>query len=219
MLHMFNHESIIIWDWNGTLLNDVNICIKIMNQILNKRGLESLSKRRYRKIFQFPVIEYYKQLGFDFKKDSFENLSIEFITQYNKELKNAYLFKYSKNVLKDFKARRYLQIIISAMEQDALTESLSHKGVLHYFDYIVGLNDHYANSKVNFAVSFIKKNNIYPEKAILIGYTTHDFEVAGALGCRCLLIANGHQAYDRLTLTGAPVKRNLKSILGLIGKS
>jgi phosphoglycolate phosphatase len=216
---MFNHESIIIWDWNGTLLNDVNICVKIMNKILSKRGLESLSKRRYRKIFQFPVIEYYKQLGFDFKKDSFENLSIEFIEEYHKELKNAYLFKYSKNVLEDFKTRNYLQIVISAMEKGALMESLNNKGVLQYFNYIIGLNDHYANSKVNFAVSFIKKNNIYPEKAILIGDTTHDFEVARALGCKCLLIANGHQACDRLTYTGAPVKRNLKSILGLIGKS
>lgn len=215
---MFNHESTIIWDWNGTLLNDVNICIKIMNNILHKRGLGTLSKRKYQKIFQFPVIEYYKQLGFNFKKDSFENLSIEFIEAYHKELKNACLFKYTKNVLKDFKARNYIQIIISAMEQGALTESLKYKGVLHYFDYIIGLNDHYANSKVDFAVSFIKKNKIYPEKAILIGDTTHDFEVAEALGCKCLLIANGHQAHDKLALTGAPVKGSLKSILRLVNK-
>ncbi len=189
-----------------------------MNKILKKRGLESLSKKRYRKIFQFPVIEYYRQLGFDFEKDSFENLSVEFIDEYHKELKNAFLFKYSEHILKDFKARNYMQIVISAMEQGALTESLGDKGVLQYFDYIIGLNDHYASSKVNFAVSFIRKNNIYPEKAVLIGDTIHDFEVSEALGCKCLLIASGHQAHDRLTLTGAPVKRNLRSIFGLIGK-
>jgi phosphoglycolate phosphatase len=216
---MFNHESIIIWDWNGTLLNDVGICIKIMNKILIKRGLESLSRKKYRKIFQFPVIEYYKQLGFDFRKDSFENLSIEFIDEYHKELKNAYLFKYSKDVLKNLKARNYLQIIISAMEHRALTESLNNKGVLNYFEHIIGLNDHYAESKVNFAVNFMEKNNIHPGKAVLIGDTTHDFEVAEALGCKCLLIANGHQTYERLKLTGAAVKRNLKSIVELIGKS
>jgi phosphoglycolate phosphatase len=216
---MFNHESIIIWDWNGTLLNDVGLCIKIMNKILIKRGLGSLSRKKYRKIFQFPVIEYYKQLGFDFRKDSFENLSIEFIEEYHKELKNAYLFKYSKNVLKNLKARNYLQIVISAMEYRALTESLNNKGVLHYFDHIIGLDDHYAESKVNYAVSFMEKNNIYAEKAVLIGDTTHDFEVAEVLGCKCLLIANGHQTYDRLKLTGAPVKRNLKSIIELIKKS
>ena len=215
---MFNHESIIIWDWNGTLLNDVNICIKIMNRILDKRGLGSLSKKKYQKTFRFPVIEYYKQLGFDFKKDSFENLSIEFIQAYHRELKNACLFRYSKNVLQNFKNRNYLQVIISAMEQGALTESLKDKGVLHYFDYIIGLNDHYASSKVDFAVNFIRNNNIYPEKAVLIGDTTHDFEVAEALGCKCLLIANGHQAYDKLALTGAPVESSLKSILRLLSK-
>jgi phosphoglycolate phosphatase len=190
---MFNHESTIIWDWNGTLLDDVNICIEIMNKILNKRGLGSLSRKKYQKIFQFPVIEYYKELGFDFKKDSFENLSIEFIKAYHKELKKAKLFKYSIDVLKEFKNRNYIQIIISAMEQSALTESLEDKGVLHFFDYIIGLNDHYANSKIDYAVNFINKNNVYPEKAVLIGDTTHDYEVARAVGCSCLLISNGHQ--------------------------
>ena len=73
---MFNHESIIIWDWNGTLLDDVSICIDIMNEILGRRGLDKLTRKKYQQIFRFPVIDYYRQLGFDFKRDSFENLSL-----------------------------------------------------------------------------------------------------------------------------------------------
>jgi phosphoglycolate phosphatase len=210
---MFNHESIIIWDWNGTLLNDVSICIDIMNEILGRRGLDKLTRKKYQQIFRFPVIEYYRQLGFDFKRDSFEDLSVEFIDAYNRKLKDAKLFKHSMDVLGEFKSRNYSQVIISAMKQSNLEDSLRDKKVRDFFDYVIGLDDHYAESKIDFAVDFISRNNIYAGKAILIGDTTHDYEVARALGCKCLLVANGHQSYDRLAVTGVPIKRRLKGIL------
>jgi phosphoglycolate phosphatase len=210
---MFNHESIIIWDWNGTLLNDVSICIDIMNEILGRRGLDKLTRKKYQQIFRFPVIEYYRQLGFDFERDSFENLSVEFIDAYNRKLKDAKLFKHSMDILDEFKSRNYSQVIISAMKQSSLEDSLRDKKVWDFFDYVIGLDDHYAESKIDFAVDFISRNSIYAGKAILIGDTTHDYEVARALDCKCLLVANGHQSYDRLAVTGVPVKRRLKDIL------
>ena len=213
---MFNHESTIIWDWNGTLLNDVDICIDTMNEILNKRGLGLLTREKYKDIFQFPVIEYYKKLGFDFNKESFEGLSVEFVKGYSRALKNAELFEHAKDILKKFKERNYTQIIISAMEKGALLKSLREKGIVNYFDHIIGIDDHYATGKLESAVSFIRKNNIYPEKAILIGDTTHDFEVAEAIGCKCLLVSNGHQSQERLYATSVPVREDLKSILRMI---
>jgi phosphoglycolate phosphatase len=105
-----------------------------MNQILHKRGLGKLYRKKYQRIFQFPVIEYYRQLGFDFKRDSFENLSVEFIDAYNKKLKNAKLFKHSLDILNEFKAGNYLQLIISATEQANLEESLKDKDVREFFD-------------------------------------------------------------------------------------
>ncbi len=48
-------KKVIIWDWNGTLLNDTDICVSCMNRVLKKRGLELLDVQRYREIFNFPV--------------------------------------------------------------------------------------------------------------------------------------------------------------------
>jgi phosphoglycolate phosphatase len=212
---MLNHESIIIWDWNGTLLDDVSICIDVMNDILGRRGMDKLTRRKYQQIFMFPVIEYYRQLGFDFERDSFEDLSVEFIDAYNRKLKDARLFRYSLDILGEFKARNYLQVIISAMKQAYLEDSLRDKKVRYFFDYVIGLDDHYAESKIDFAVDFITRSNIHVGKAILIGDTTHDYEVSRALGCKCLLVANGHQSYERLAVTGVTVKRSLKGIMDI----
>ena len=55
----------IIWDWNGTLLDDTWLCVEGINQALIKRNLTPISEDRYREVFTFPVRDYYKKLGFD----------------------------------------------------------------------------------------------------------------------------------------------------------
>jgi len=66
--------SHIIWDWNGTLLNDVEWCIKVMNQLLVQRSLPPISDvSAYYEVFCFPIIKYYKNLKFDFEKNPLKN--------------------------------------------------------------------------------------------------------------------------------------------------
>ena len=60
----------IIWDWNGTLLDDRLFCIEIMNQVLQKRGMKAMSESWFLDNFCFPVKDYYIKLGFDFNKES-----------------------------------------------------------------------------------------------------------------------------------------------------
>ena len=55
----------IIWDWNGTLLDDTWLCVEGINNSLKKRSLQTITKEIYRKVFSFPVEDYYKRLGFD----------------------------------------------------------------------------------------------------------------------------------------------------------
>ena len=48
----------IIWDWNGTLMDDSAASLRAMNKVLEKYGLERLSNKRYMDIFTFPVVDY-----------------------------------------------------------------------------------------------------------------------------------------------------------------
>ena len=62
-MKIYNH---IIWDWNGTLLNDRWLCVEAINQALNKRNLPMLTEGKYKDVFSFPVEDYYKKVGFDY---------------------------------------------------------------------------------------------------------------------------------------------------------
>ena len=107
----------VIWDWNGTLLDDVAWCVTRVNIMLEKRGLPTLdSVEMYHRVFGFPVKDYYKRIGFDFEKEPFEMLAEEFIELYHNNVNSVSLFPGAREILADFQLNNIRQIILSASE-------------------------------------------------------------------------------------------------------
>jgi len=206
----------IIWDWNGTLLNDVDICIQSMNSLLGRRNLPLLDIVKYKEVFPFPVRDYYIALGFDFASEPFEIPAMEFIEEYGKNLPGARLHKGCVEVLKTFRDNGYQQFILSAMEQEALAASVKSIGIGAFFIEIRGIQDHYAHGKDHVAHELIRRNNLNGLKTLLIGDTLHDAEVAMAAGIPCLLVASGHQSEARLKKQGIPLANDISGILTLL---
>ena len=206
----------LIWDWNGTLLDDINICIECINVLLLKYQLNLISKESYREIFTFPVQKYYQKLGFDFSKIDFRIISEEFIAEYNSQLSSCKLFPDVIKTLKFFKKKGNHQLIISAMEHKILVKSIQQRGIINYFDSITGLSNNFAESKTKIAQNIVACNNINLKKTWVIGDTIHDFEVAQQLGCKHILVANGHQSYKRLISLTDSVVKNLKEVRSLL---
>lgn len=211
--YMKNTFETIIWDWNGTLLNDVKICLSIVNGLLHDRKLDTLNENKYKEIFSFPVKDYYEKAGFDFSKEDFKIPADEFISNYNQRiLKESNLHLGARMILDSFKEKGHQQLIISAMEQKSLLESVKHHQIDHHFIEISGINNHYAASKIDNAKRLFKKLALNTQNCCLIGDTIHDFEVATELGCECILVAAGHQNANRLATTGKIVLNDLTEL-------
>jgi len=208
-------QKTIIWDWNGTLLDDVDICIRSMNHMLNARQLPVLDLNKYRQVFTFPVREYYEKIGFDFSLEPWDKAAIEFIELYLQSLPVCNLASGAAKILALFRAQGYHQAIISAMQHDALVKSVEDLGIASDLDYIGGIGDHYGAGKIDNARQFVSRFNLQSSKTTLIGDTLHDAEVAGELGCMCILVANGHQSKERLIQSGQPVVDCLDDLYGL----
>lgn len=203
----------IIWDWNGTLLNDLDICISCINSLLKARDLPLLEVDYYKEVFAFPVKDYYSIIGFDFTREDFEVPAREFIDLYEKGITHCKLHQASTEVLTHFRNKGVRQYVLSAMHQTMLQETLLYNNVIHYFETFSGLNDHYAASKVARGLELLQKFPIDKSTACMIGDTIHDYEVAQALEIKCVLIADGHQSKQRLESTGAIVFNNLTELI------
>lgn len=206
-----NYENI-IFDFNGTIINDLDLCINILNYMLESKGYQKVTKERYLDIFTFPIIEYYKLAGFDFNKHSFEELSIEFINMYQKASLECSLYDGVIELLENLKKVNKRIILLSASQIDNLTEQVNHFQINNYFDAILGLDNIHAKSKIEIAEKYFNNNNIDLSKTIILGDTIHDAEVAEKLKIDSILIADGHQSYQRLIKHKKEVVKNIKQL-------
>jgi len=204
----------IIWDWNGTLLDDAWLCLDIMNDMLGRRGLPPLTAERYAAIFDFPVRDYYRAAGYDFGTDTFETLSDEFIEAYTRRVRECDLRAGTREVLAEARERGLSQSILSAMQQSTLDRLMVEYGLRDFFTDVNGLDNHHAAGKAAIGRQWIAGQRLDPAAMLLIGDTTHDVEVAAQLGAACWVIPSGHHARARLAATGARV---IDSLAGLFG--
>ena len=210
--------SNIIWDWNGTLLNDVHLCADIMNGLLSKRNLPVITVDRYREIFTFPVKDYYISAGHSFENESFEKIGMEFIVEYEKRKSICSLYPFAEDVLKRMKSLNMKQYLLSAYKLESLIEIIEKYGISDYFLSIKGLDHVYADGKLEQGRQLMSEISVNGDKesVLLIGDTVHDFEVADELGIDCLLISEGHQDEKKLMNIGIPVIKNMGSLYVLL---
>lgn len=188
--------SHIIWDWNGTLLDDVELCVSIMNEMLANNNLEGMTIEKYKEIFTFPVIDYYVKLGF--RAEDFEEVGARFIANYEKNKDKCGIFQGARELLKKNSENGVSQSILSAYKQSTLVELVAQHGLSKYFVKLAGHRDIYASGKLEQGKSLIAELEIDKDKTILIGDTYHDYEVAEALGIDCILMSLGHASLNNL---------------------
>ena len=205
--------NLIIWDWNGTLLNDVSVCVGAINLLLSDRNRPFIDVKTYLQIFTFPVKDYYQKAGFDFKNEPFEIPAMQFMDIYREQLVNAGLHTDSIFVLKQLQSLGFKQAVLSAMEQELLNKLLNQYEINSYFEETFGIDNHYGAGKIDRGKELIESMNLNPKECLLIGDTLHDAEVASALGCQCILFDGGHQSRERLETSGHKILSKLSELL------
>ena len=188
----------IIWDWNGTLVNDAPQTLHIVNELLEEQGLNTITLEEYRDRFSHPVSDFYKGLGFDFNTFPFDELCVQFNDKYGKRLPHLSLHEDVQEVASRIAQGLWTQSILSAAPENTLQDNVKTFGIASYFSNVYGLDDMHAASKVQRGRELIQKVGIPNMETVLIGDTDHDLEVAEALGIELILIARGHQSFERL---------------------
>ena len=207
----------VIWDFNGTILNDMQAGIDSVNVMLSARGLPTVnSLARYRELFDFPVEDYYRRLGFDFIKEDYRTvLAPLWVELYGEHSQGAPLFAGVEPLTRALRSLGVRQSILSASESVMMKEQLCARGALSWFDEIWGNDSIHAYGKEGLAAAW---RAAHPQDvAVVLGDTTHDLDVARAIGADCILIAAGHHSAEKLTACGVPVVEDLKACAALLG--
>ena len=207
----------IIWDWNGTILDDLQINFEVENTLLNRRGRTLIKDiDEYQEKFQFPIIKFYESLDFDLENEKFEDIAREYVLEFDERFYELETFPDAESVIRDFKFKGIEQIILSQTEQRWLEKQVAFHDMDYLFSELLGARDIYVKGKVSIALEWITKNDIDTSQVLMVGDTLHDYEVAETLGCDCILIARGHQSKDRLMTTGAVVLESIEELKRMV---
>ena len=188
----------IFLDFNGTLLDDRELCLDLLNVFLREQNKKEVDMETYKNIFGFPVIDYYIRAGLTFDNESFESMADRFIDQYKKLSLNCKLYDDVKDTLRYLRDKDIKLIMLSASEINNLLYQTDYYSITEYFDEILGTNNIYAQSKESVGINFIKENNIDLDECLFIGDTNHDYDVAQKMGIDVMLVLCGHQSKEVL---------------------
>lgn len=204
----------VIWDFNGTILDDVDLCIDCVNRMLRDRDLPVIPDRDYYKsIMSFPIEDYYRVLGFDFEREDYHRvLAPEWVAYYLAGEGACGLMPRVIDTLNAIREKGIPQLVLSASRLEQLQAQLKRLGVEGYFEEVLGLDNIYAASKTGLAEAW---RRAHPDAVpLFIGDTDHDALAADAMGADCVLYTGGHQSAERLASCGKPMIPVISDILG-----
>lgn len=206
----------IVWDWNGTLQDDVLAAVNGINALLRPRGLPLVDVEKHRETFGFPVRNYYIALGFKLELENWDAMAVEFHRHFLND-PTTRLRPEAPSVLSSFKKAGIGMSLLSAAETETLEKLLTGYGIRGYFDNVRGLDNLSAKSKLEIGRGLVDEMGIPPEDICFIGDTDHDWEVADALGAKCVLLTDGYQSGRRLAACGCPLIPDLAHAVDYFG--
>lgn len=207
----------LIWDWNGTLLDDVQAAVNALNRMLAVRGVPPTTLEYYRAHFGFPVRPFYAELGVDLDHEDWDRICLDF-HRFIAHEPDQRLRPDAAATLERASRLGFRQCILSALREDILRRNVTAAGIADHFDEIFGVDNLDGATKLSRGRDLLAvlKDRTSPDHCFFIGDTLHDAEVATALGFKCVLVDGGHQNASRLAPSGHPVAATLADALDLI---
>jgi phosphoglycolate phosphatase len=208
----------VLWDWNGTLLDDTRAALETLNAMLGRRGAAEIGMDFYRDRFAFPVRPFYEDIGVKLENEDWDALAVEYHDIYATQSKH--LNPETVAALSAVREAGAKQSIISALRQDLLENAVKVEyGLGGFFENVYGVDNLDGASKIDRAKELVGKiRSEGDDDLVLVGDALHDKEVADAIGVRCILCSQGshaHHRLERVAPTAATLTEAVAMALGL----
>lgn len=206
----------IIWDWNGTLLNDISASLASVNDMLDLRGMPHIDLDYYKECIGVPIRKFYDRV-FDMEKEDYSVIIKQYNEGYLKHLADCGLTDGAREAIDFFASRGMHQAVVSSSNNDQLCRNIEKYGLDGCFDAVLGSADFYAGSKIDRAKDYLAKTGGESGKILVVGDLEHDAEMARELSADCVLLTSGHEHISRLKNANAPLIDDLYELIRFVG--
>lgn len=195
----------VVWDWNGTLLDDLDIVVEAVNVGISAFGLPPVTVDDYRNHYTRPVKLFYDRIfGREVSDGEWRTLDTRFHDAYRELLDRAPLAADARDAL-DAVATSGSQSLLSMFPHGELVPLVGRHGINAYFHRIDGLRGAPGDRKAAYLAAHLAALDVAAGDVLVVGDTPDDAAAAAHVGARCVLYDNGSHHRAELERTGARV--------------
>lgn len=208
----------IVWDWNGTLFDDTQTTVDIINELSDEYGIPRMSVDEYRDNFDYPINRFYEKLtqlgsqGRSGNIPSMDQFGLQFAERFLQTAPELPLRDGAKEILHEFNQQGLMQYIYSTFPQPMLESLLARHEIGDVFTQAIGQPHPTAESKLDHAEKDLAEVVSFDKHTLFVGDIKVDAQVAQKLNAKCVLITGGHQSEAQLSSTGVPVISRLEDV-------
>ncbi|WP_067970536.1 HAD family hydrolase [Nocardiopsis trehalosi] len=197
----------IVWDWNGTLLDDNHANLDAVNAVCAMFGREPVDLDHWRSVFRRPLAACYADLlGRPLTAAEWAEIDDAYHRSYTAGLPQCRLADGVPDLLTAWAATGRTQSLLSMASHDHLVPLITERGLTAHFARVDGRRfDTEHDSKAEHLAAHLDALGVDPAGVVLIGDIDDDARAAAAVGARALLVAGGMMSRERLEATGHPV--------------
>lgn len=207
----------VVWDWNGTLLADLELVVESVNHVLSHHAAGPIDADDYRNHYQRPVPRLYEGLlGRALERHEFPRLSALYHDHYHAHLHRAPLAASARTTLCALSERGHGQSLLSMWSHERLVTELERRDLTSWFAAVDGAAGAMHGTKREALERHLARVGVRPDEALVVGDALDDADAAGELGARAVLLASGTHHRRDLEARGVPVIDDLAQLVELV---
>jgi phosphoglycolate phosphatase-like HAD superfamily hydrolase len=198
----------LVWDWNGTLLNDLHLVVTATNAAFASVAGPAVTPEEHRRNFRRPIAEYYATvLGRAVDTDEFGVLDGIFHDAYRDGLTSVALAEDAADAMRDWGAD---QSLLSMWFHSELVPTIERYGLTAHFRRVAGLPGTIGGDlKATYLARHLAELGVDGTDTVLIGDSLDDADAAHSVGGAVVLYTGGFTDPERLRASGLPVADTL----------
>ena len=180
-----------IFDWSGTLVDDLPPVIHATNAVMRHHGVPELTREQFLHEFELPFARFYarKLPGADLA-----TLEPIFHEAFVQSTEKASPLPHAEAFLRFCQSTGRRCYVLSAAHPDHLQKQAADFSFLPFFDEVhAGIRDKTAEIH-----AILARHRLDPTETVFIGDMTHDVETAHHGGVRSIAVLTGYQDAARL---------------------
>ncbi|MFE2556800.1 HAD family hydrolase [Streptomyces sp. NPDC059352] len=201
----------LVWDWNGTLLDDTSAVIGATNAAFAEIGLEPITLERYRELYTVPVPKFYERLMGRLPTDA-EWIVMDgaFHRHYRPRAEGCGLTLGAAELLAARQDSGFTQSLLSLAPHAELIPLVRRHGIAERFVRMDGRVGDSTDGKSGHMVRHLAALSDVPaDRVVVIGDAADDAVAAAHVGAKAVLYTGGSHSRASLERVGVPVVDSL----------